>query len=150
MSSLIRLTSVVLFAIILLGQVSAWSSISFWEDGNFGGQCVGCKIDNYQECYSLAFPGPSGSTYFNNDLVKSKFSITLYTGDNCSGTYYRYSGGIGFNKYWRMPIFGPKFNDQVRSFKVADFLTSTVEEGYWPNGDAHVVPALCKPGVCVR
>ena len=132
----------------------AEASIAFWVDFNLSGEIITCpKATQYNTCYNVdnvALAGISSFFYHNQDPAKKDFSVTVYSGGSCSGTYDRWSftidpdpakDEVGFY----VVEFGP-MNDKTRSFKFADFRTSYVKGGYHKTPDEVKVSHVCQFG----
>ncbi|KAF9143631.1 hypothetical protein BGX30_015195, partial [Mortierella sp. GBA39] len=128
--------------------------IDFWLDQNLGGEIVTCpKANQYNTCYNVdnvALAGISSYFYYNQDSTRKDFSVTVYSGGSCSGTYDRWSftidpdpakDQVGFY----VLEFG-SMNDKTRSFKIADFHTSFVKGGTHKTPDEYKVSNVCQFG----
>ncbi|KAF9292071.1 hypothetical protein BGZ68_000058 [Mortierella alpina] len=100
-------------------------SLNFW---NIGGDPTYCLDFNFDQCYtfseSIAAEGLSSARFNNYDFWVRKFSITVYSGSNCNYAYDRWSFTTTQHNSYFINQF-PTLNDKVRSFKVANFHTST-------------------------
>ncbi|KAF9941821.1 hypothetical protein BGZ67_003911 [Mortierella alpina] len=87
--------------------------------------CLNFKFD---QCYTLTnriIAGGLSSARFNNyDFWVRRFTITVYSGSNCNYAYDRWSFTTTQHTSYIINQF-PTLNDNVRSFKVANFHTST-------------------------
>ncbi|KAF9901387.1 hypothetical protein EC991_006238 [Linnemannia zychae] len=118
---------------LLLGLVLAASSvnasITFWEHGGKIGRRISCnKTPWYNQCYYIAGDfaniGLSSAQFVNEEIFKSKYSVTLYSSNDCYGNFDRWSFSRGINEEYSIHGF-QSLNDNVRSFKIADYETST-------------------------
>ncbi|KAG0247824.1 hypothetical protein BG011_000837 [Mortierella polycephala] len=126
MSSVVRFIFIAVLALFVHVQVSANSSLRFWEDPYFQGGGVECPFE-YSKCYWIdmrGFEKASSLQFYNADLLKNGFSIILYTGPDCAGDFFRWSGTVGWTRSEYFSSLGG-LNDLVRSFKVEDYETST-------------------------
>ncbi|KAF9342400.1 hypothetical protein BGX26_007619, partial [Mortierella sp. AD094] len=129
-----RVLVVATVALLLQSGVKADDdTMVFYQKGNFAGSCISCDITAPNLCFS--YSGPSSSAILTNYATAgADMSVTYYTGPNCSGDWLRYSGQIGSTL--RLKTL-EKLNNKVRSFKVANFLTSS-GTGHLSTGDTDV------------
>ncbi|KAF9176410.1 hypothetical protein BGZ50_000805, partial [Haplosporangium sp. Z 11] len=108
-----------------------------------------CYIERYDLCHRIpqGFTGVRAAYFINLALNgKNNFSITLYTGDTCNDKWARWS----FNKGWMgdytiNDFQRPELWNNVRSFKVAHYQTSTTTGNDLPKDD-RVIMARCDTG----
>ncbi|KAF9929343.1 hypothetical protein FBU30_001704 [Linnemannia zychae] len=106
-----------------------WAGITFYSDMYRQGKTIECpKARSFDVCYNLdkvAHLGLSSGVYNNADIFLKSFSVTLYSGPGCNGRFDRWSFQRGyFDKPYYIEYF-QSLNDNVRSFKIANFETST-------------------------
>ncbi|KAG0365539.1 hypothetical protein BGX24_004099 [Mortierella sp. AD032] len=105
-----------------------------------------CEIEKYNLCYRMpnGFEGVRAGYFWNNAISQSDFSITLYTGNSCNDKWARWSFKNGFTGSYLIRDFQrQELWNNVRSFKMANFQTSTTTGNDQPKDD-RVVMAHCK------
>ncbi|CAO3569172.1 unnamed protein product [Mortierella alpina] len=103
-------------------------TLTLYTAWDLGGVQSYCQYIIFDQCYTLqdaiVAGGLSSAKFNNNDFWVRRFTVTLYSGSYCNHNYDRWTfTETQYNDY-SMNQF-PTLNDQVRSFKVANFKTST-------------------------
>lgn len=127
------------------GIANAQVHLLFMKDANQQGKLSYCMSLEFQKCYRAPMLDASSMEFLNNnfgDRNQRKFSITLYSGANCNGQYDRWSFEQQDDGKDNMDWF-PSLNDNVNSFKVANFLTSFVSGGNAGNNPETVAYPNC-------
>ncbi|OAQ33839.1 hypothetical protein K457DRAFT_28997 [Linnemannia elongata AG-77] len=147
---MLKSTSLLALAALSVYVAMAEANIAFWEHMRQGGRIISCpRALKFNICHRVSNIDAGLSSYmFWTNESKKDFSVTLYTGDSCSGTYDRWSFSLDPAKD-EYGFFVEEFatvNDKVQSFKMADFHTSFVKGGYWPTADEDVYTNECQFG----
>ncbi|KAK3824044.1 MAG: hypothetical protein J3R72DRAFT_458487 [Linnemannia gamsii] len=126
----------------LVLTVKSVSRVDFYGDGGFGKPWKTCTVEGYNTCHRLPSNGVSSASYANSDWAKTKFTLTVFSGESCDGDWFQWS----FSQNIIDPTFDIEYvnqlNDRIRSYRVADYLMST---GYGPHSgyDRTVKEAYC-------
>ncbi|KAG0372351.1 hypothetical protein BGX24_000367 [Mortierella sp. AD032] len=83
--------------------------------------------------------GLSSAKYWQWDYVKTKFSVTFYSGSNCDGRYDRWTFPRLASQAYNINAFH-SLDNNVRSFKIADFETSTTSGDAGKHGELSHTP----------
>ncbi|KAF9544775.1 hypothetical protein EC957_011679 [Mortierella hygrophila] len=151
---MLKSTLLLALAALSVYVTMADARIDFWVDQNLGGEIITCpKATQYNTCYNVdnvALAGISSYFYYNQDPAKKDFSVTVYSGGSCSGTYDRWSFTIdpdpAKDQVGFYVLEFATMNDKTRSFKFADFHTSFVKGGTQKTPDEYKVSNVCQFG----
>ncbi|KAG0343726.1 hypothetical protein BG004_005046 [Podila humilis] len=123
--------SLVLLLSVLLISVAAYERIEMQffeaEDQKYDGLVYRCSQHEYQKCYHTdkgKHRGLRSAMFSTFNGRNDHYSVTLYSGDNCNGNFDRWSFSRHSGQFYRINSF-PTVSANVRSFKIADFHTST-------------------------
>ncbi|KAG0343724.1 hypothetical protein BG004_005044 [Podila humilis] len=123
--SLFLLLSILLVSVTALQRIE----LQFFESANqkYEGLVYRCSQHEYQKCYHTdkgQYRGLRSAIFESFNGRNDKYSLTLYSGNNCNGNFDRWSFSLYSGKAYRIDNF-PTISASVRSFKIADFHTST-------------------------
>ncbi|KAF9919997.1 hypothetical protein FBU30_010280 [Linnemannia zychae] len=127
-----------------------YPDIRFFVDTERRGTRYGCiNTKRFNQCYeiqeSIRSFGLSSfeSVHTGRNRDRKAYSITLYSGRGCTGQWDRWSFEQKFLDVYKVDYF-PTINDNVRTFKMADFATSS------DSGNANWDPENTESAGCVR
>ncbi|KAF9960788.1 hypothetical protein BGZ72_005953 [Mortierella alpina] len=131
-----------------MGIAADQFNLSFYPHWNLGGEGYFCRTVEFEQCYTfrdeIIASGLSSVTFDNYSIWVKRFTLTVYSGANCNVAYDRWS----FTQTYTDPdqVMGSfrTLNDNVRSFKVANFLTRT-QSGTITSPPEHTVMSSCAP-----
>ncbi len=103
-------------------------AMNFYSAWNNEGDPTFCLDFNFDQCYTFTddiIAGGLSSARFNNyDFWVRRFTVTVYSGSNCNYAYDRWSFTQTDHTSYIINQF-PTLSGKVKSFKVANFHTST-------------------------
>ncbi|KAF9955518.1 hypothetical protein BGZ72_003657 [Mortierella alpina] len=110
------------------------------------GASASCQFLDYDQCY-LIDPkvynmGLSSAMVLNGDIWSKKFTLTLYSGKSCDQYYDRWSFNNAYSDVTYNIEQFPTLNDNVKSFKLVNFHTST-ESGFVRAQEPNVKNVRC-------
>ncbi|KAI9304557.1 hypothetical protein BJ944DRAFT_266653 [Cunninghamella echinulata] len=139
-----KLHSVFVLLVVLLSleQVFGYSNMTVTVGKNHKGVSFYCKAIDYQLCHRMEpiaskKAAISSAIFTHKDKQVKDVSVTFYTGKSCDGQWFRKTGSMKYNQSWKWSNFG-KYNEKIRSFKIANFKTSNGNSGsnkQSPNGN---------------
>ncbi|KAG0261389.1 hypothetical protein BGZ95_004239, partial [Linnemannia exigua] len=101
-----------------------------------------CDVGQFNICHRIpqSYTGSRAAWMWNSYGGKGDFSITLYTGDTCNDKWARWSFNRKYGEHYTINDFQRKeLWNNVRSFKIADFQTSTTTGSGQPKDNSFTV-----------